>query len=492
MYRWVLAIGCFAILVYFFSPPWAAFRAWARVPELGGMMEVRRGSSVLFQEAHPGSPIPDPLHGAIQWRLLFPLIGHFLDLPATVLFGLADLGCVLVLAFIVTVLRRRGVPFVEAGLIAVMLGAGSWYFASTAWLGYYDSWLVLGLLFVALARARWPVWLACLWAPWVDERFVLALPLALLCRYLLQSRGAGPARWQAFLRQEVLLPAGLAAAFVAVRLGILAGHSDANATITGYLTNLHLGGTAWTRVVYGVWEGLRAGWLFVPLALLARWPRRWQPVALGLSTLAVMAVGLATAQDFSRSMMLMMPVGLLGAIVAWEAAPRWLPWTLRGGAAAALLLPAHLVMSNGVNPIWPLHQQLTALSSPPPAIMPEIYELRGILDMERGDPAQAERDLTLAIRLSDNPAPACKQRGVLYASAGRWADARRDFDTMVKYEPDNPDGWFLRAQADLALGDDPACQSDMRRALAVAPAGWTERPDVKRFRERLQARFGGG
>jgi hypothetical protein len=88
--RWLLAIGCFALLIYFFSLPWAAFRAWSRAPELGGLLELRHGANVLLQTEHPGAPLPDPLHGAIQWRLLFPVIGHMFHLPPAALFGLAD------------------------------------------------------------------------------------------------------------------------------------------------------------------------------------------------------------------------------------------------------------------------------------------------------------------------------------------------------------------------------------------------------------------
>jgi hypothetical protein len=223
--RWLLAVGCFALLVYFFSPPWSLFRAWSRAPELGGMLDLRRGGSVLQQEAHPGLRLSDPLHGAIQWRLLFPVVGHIFSLPPTILFGLADLGVIFTLAFILTVLRRRGVPFFDACLAAVILGAGSWYFASVRWLGYYDSWLVLALLVVAFGRARWTVWLACLWAPWVDERFVLAVPLAFLCRWLMRPRDGEPAPLAAFWRRELAGPAGLIVVFMVVRLGWLPRYS---------------------------------------------------------------------------------------------------------------------------------------------------------------------------------------------------------------------------------------------------------------------------
>jgi hypothetical protein len=38
--RWLLALGRFAALVFFFSPTWGAFRVWSRVPEMGGMLEA--------------------------------------------------------------------------------------------------------------------------------------------------------------------------------------------------------------------------------------------------------------------------------------------------------------------------------------------------------------------------------------------------------------------------------------------------------------------
>ena len=37
----------------------------------------------------------------------------------------------------------------------VVFGAAGWYFASASWLGYFDSWVVLGLLLLAFAPSRW-------------------------------------------------------------------------------------------------------------------------------------------------------------------------------------------------------------------------------------------------------------------------------------------------------------------------------------------------
>ena len=481
LFRWLAAIGCFAVLIFFFSPPWWVFRVWSRVPETGYLLEVRRGACVLFQVDHLGAEIPDRLHSVIQWRLLFPLIGQVLSLPPPVVLGLAGLGCVFVLAFVVTVLRRRGVGWGDSGLIAMMLGATSWFFTSTGWLGYFDSWLALALLLVAFARTPWPVWLACLWAPWVDERFAVAVPLALFCRYLLRADDADTGA-PVFRRvQEFILPAGLIAAFLVVRLGVLPGYSAPAATPGGYLATQHSFAAPWSRIALGIWDGLRVAWFLVVGAVCLSWRRSWHALALGLATLVLVGLGIFTAQDFSRSMTMVLPVAMYGAILLVKLAPGWRPWALQAGAAAALVLPAHHVMSDRVNPIYYLHHEIAALQSPPPAIMPELFELRGILAMEQGEFAKAEADLSLAIKLSDQPAGPAKQRGLLYASQGRWADARRDFALMVEREPDNPDAWFMRAQAALALGDAAAAQGDIQHALAVAPKDWATRPDVARF-----------
>lgn len=490
--RWLLASGCGLVLMFFFSPPWGAFLAWSRVPELGGLIEVRRGASVLFQMAHLGAEIPDKLHGAIQWRLLFPALGHVLGLSPVLFFALSPAGCLLVLAYIVTVLRRHGLGWLETALMAVTLGATSWFFSSMSWLGYFDSWLVLALLFVTFARARWVVWLACSWAPWIDERFVMAAPLAMICRYLHQTRTSATEPAIRHWKQELAVPAALVAVFLVVRLGFLSGHSGTNATISGYMGGLKVIGTPLSRVAFGVWEGMRVGWVFVAAAVLCGGLKRWQAVALASSVVVVVLASLATAQDFSRSMMFMMPVALLGAVLAGGAVvERWSPLALRVGAAAALLLPAHLVMNDGVNPVFYLYHELAALRSPPPVIMPEIQELRGIEAMERGEYAEAMEALSLAIKLAPHPTGAAKHRGLLSASLGHWADAKKDFSTMVDSEPANPDGWFLRAQAELALGDAQAARADVEQARSRASSDWSSRPDVARFLTRLNQALGG-
>ena len=449
---------------------------------MSGLLEVRRGAAVLEQVAHPGAPVADELHRAIQWRLLFPVIGKVLNLPPPLFFALADLGCLLVLGFVITLLRRKNFGWFDAGLATVALGATSWFFTSTGWLGYFDSWFALALLLVAFAEKRWLVWLACLLAPWIDERFVLAAPLALLCRWLHRR----DFDW----RREAGVPAALLAAFVVVRLGVLSGHSAAGATVGGYLGARDYLDAPFARIVLGIWEGLRVAWLFVVAAVVLLWPQRGRALALGAAVLVLVVVGVSTAQDYSRAMTMLLPAAVLGLLLMREAAVTWPPLALRVCAVAALLVPAHHVMNDRVNPIYHLQHELAVLESPPAVAMPELYELRAIHKMERGEFADADADLALAIKLADNPASPARQRGILAASQGHWADALRYFSLTAEHDAQNPDAWLMCAQAHLALGHAPDAHTAMERALALAPSGWNTRPDVARFLAKLNASTG--
>ncbi len=487
--RWLLAGGCFVLLLFFFSPSWGAFALWSRVPEMQVMLEVRRGAATLEQVAHPGAPVSDALHAVIQWRLLFPLIGHVLRLPAPLFFGLAYFGCLAALGYLITLLRRRGTGWLETALATTALGGASWFFTSTGWLGYWDSWLALALLIVALTDSRRAVWAAFLWAPWVDERFIAAAPLALLCRIVdrtLVSPGREPAfNW----RREIGVPAALAAVFLVVRFGVLANLSAAGATPGGYFAGRHFLDAPISRIVLGVWEGLRSGWFFAVAAVALLWSRRLWAMPAGLllavATGGLVVAGLVTAQDYSRSMTMVLPAAALGAVVWVRSAVSWRRSALGVCAAAGLILPAHHVMNDAVNPIYYLYHELAALKTPPPGAMPELFELRAIHEMERGEYGPAESDLGFAIKLSKNPASPARQRGILRASLGHWADALADFSTALAHDQANPDAWFMRAQANFATGNSTGAHDDIEHALSLAPNGWTDRPDVRRFLAKL-------
>ncbi len=300
-------------------------------------------------------------------------------------------------------------------------------------------------------------------------------------------RGTAPA---AGWRRDLTIAAALLGAFVVVRLGLLGGPADSGTSVRGYFASFNFSAVPWSRMTFGAWAGLRAAWVFVAAAGWLCWKSRRGGFWMAAAILATVAVGLGTAQDLSRSMMLVLPAALLGAVLALTTAG-WRPWALPGLAAAALVLPAHHVMSDRVNPIYYLYHELAALDNPPPAAMPELQILRGILDEEQGNAAGAETDFTLAIRLG-GPATglALKQRGVLLANQRRWPEARKDFSAMTVQDPGDPDGWFLRSQADLATGDSAGARSDLQQALAAGSPDWLHRPDVARYVERMNRQPG--
>jgi tetratricopeptide (TPR) repeat protein len=252
--------------------------------------------------------------------------------------------------------------------------------------------------------------------------------------------------------------------------------------VGGYLRWLDLSTAPWWGYLLGIWEGWRGGWVFMGAALWLARPGR-ERLLLGGGALAVLLAGLLTAQDFSRSMMFLTPLVALGAVRLVEAVPRWLPLL----AAAALLLPAHLVMSEGTARVMPLKHELANLDDPPERARADYYELQGVREMERGQPVSAEHYLTLAIKLADNPTSAAKHRGMLRASLQRWADAESDFHLMIEREPQDPEGWLLHAQSLAATGDIAGAKAEMQEALAVAPKGWAKRSDVVIFRQRLDS-----
>jgi len=477
----LLALGVMALLFWFFSPPLAAWRAWSRADEIGFLPEVRRGTVVLAQVQALGAPVADPLHGAVQWRVLFPALGRVLSLPTWVIFGFAHVGAWLALWSLAERAKSRGASWTETVALAVAGGAAAWFFAATGWLGYYDSWVVLGLATVACARRREWVWLACLAMPWIDERFVLAVPLALWCRHF----EGGPDRRAAW-KSEWGVPLALTGVFAVVRLWLLPGTSG-NATVAGYLAWLDLAKTPWTQFLRGLLEGWRVAWGLAALALwwVARKNGPQAALALGAVAAAVLGIALATAQDFGRSTMLLAPLIWLGA-GAWSewAAPRR-HVVLGVAVALTLLWPAHHVMSDATMPVMTLNHEFGALKEPPPRLSPAAYELSGVVEMERGHPQKADIALTIAIKLADAPTSACKHRGLLYAGAQRWQEALRDFRTWAENDPRDPDAGLLVAQAESALGHTAEARAALLQAMEIAPEGWAKRPDVARFAARL-------
>ncbi len=376
-----LGLCAFLLLAVRFSPNWIAF--------YDGLREVRRndpdaahqaaiegailsghsnrGLYVIRQSRDLSTEIGDPNHKIVRWRLLVPFLGHFLRLPGWLTLGLAHLGCVALIMTFVAIGSTRSVAAgrtAREGLyLGLVAGASAPFFTSMGWLGYYDSWLALGLVGVAFGRSRWLVGIACVLAPWIDERFVIGLPLALWVRRI-QTDPPPKSEWDWF-EQQSLLPVLLVCGYAAIRVKL--GGTGGSQTVGEYLAQfVFFLKIDFTQRVYGAWAGLRLGWVLIAVAILgmgraANPARRVQARLLAVGTVVTGMMGLFTALDLSRSMVLLIPVVVLG----WMVASRAQGWgRFHVGAMLAiftLVLPAYHVVGrtsvtvdNGWTPSLPL------------------------------------------------------------------------------------------------------------------------------------------
>ena len=372
----------FVILTLRFSPNWAAFYNGVREARNSAVTPAQRaavdgailsgysarGFYVIEQAANLSAEIPDLNHKIVRWRLLMPVIGHVLHLPGWLLLGLAHIGCLL---FIITLVSLFGAEHMkecrgfEAMCFAIVAGASAPFFTSMGLLGYYDVWLSLGLLGVSFARKRWVVIAACILAPWIDERFVIGLPLALCVRWI-QSRGNDKA-FREWIKTDALIPVLLAVVYTALRLSL--GGTGSSQTVQDYLNEFVFAqDLSIVDYIAGAWAGLRVGWLFVAAAVIGTWTvasthrGNVQAVAFGLAIGATALIGLFTALDLSRSMLLLITVVPLG----WAYARRTTWWSRFHLAPllamAALVLPASHVVGRSVRPVDNLWSPPTPLT----------------------------------------------------------------------------------------------------------------------------------
>jgi TPR repeat protein len=371
---WGFGLLAFLLLTVRFAPNWLEFyrgfqtaTAEARTSLdrtlvrtfFENTLSTARGVQVVKQVADPTAPVDDLNHKIVRWRLLFPALGHFFGLPAWLVLGFAHIGCLVLVVGLFALGARESpdtprVP-VDALSLAIVAGASAPFFTSMGWLGYYDAWLAMALLVVAFTRTRWLITVTCVLAPWMDERFVLGLPLAMCVRWAqVEPYRASLPVW---FKREALLPLLLVSGFAIVRLGL--GGSGGSQTVSGYLSHFVLGREfRLPRMLFGAWEGLRFGWLlvfFVAWASLGIFSTK-RTSNLRLSVLTALAAcsavfGLFAALDLSRSMILVLPVVPFG----WLRARETTGWTKYRVApilaAAALLWPTHHVVSRFVIPV---------------------------------------------------------------------------------------------------------------------------------------------
>lgn len=475
----IIAILAASIVPLRFSP---RFSHWCGLNIVGPLdrPEYGRAKATLRQVNDPWAPIVDPRHTVIAWRLLFPVSWHYLHMPPAWLTVMPFVGCVLALWLVAWLTYRRLARWWPTFLATVLLATLPWFFVSTGWLLHFDSWLVIGLLTAAFLRSRPALVVACLLTPWIDERFVLALPLTLLTRAIGLER-IERAEWREIAR-DVTTAIVASVPYLAIRaFALLHGDPNSATYVQSHWIEAHT--IPWSRLLDGLWSGFRAGWVMIVLAvtLEARritWP--WT-AAFATATIGTSLGALFIAQDMSRTLMLLCPVLLLG-IWLWES---WRPASLRFFfpiiVAANLVLPAAHVMWRLTVPLSSLPTEIQEWRNPPNFILAARLIDEADHLIKAGRNAEGMANLDAAIRLNREYPNAFVMRAALRMSTGEFAAAEPDLEEALALNDDNPTGLFLRGVIRGSRGQASLAVDDFRKALAIAPADWPARHDAEQF-----------
>jgi hypothetical protein len=301
--------GALALVVCaLFFPP--RTEIWARRdPHL---QEWSRADAFLKQCQDPYRQDVEP---AVRWRLIPPLVCHTLGLTGyEPLFfcsaGLAVFAVVLAARLDQLVGNR---PWALLGTLGFATSGP--FITALGWLGLNDGWYLLALLETVAIRSLWALAAWALVGPWIDERFLIALPLALYVRARLKTPESGSA-----LRAGLAACAGIAP-YVLLRIGYSLTHGDA--VSSGYLAAmLDVFRLYASYVPLGWLMGYRVGWLVVGAGLLAMGASgksRLPGIALGAAALGIISV---VAWDLDRSTGVLLPIYVAGVVAIAKSGAR--------------------------------------------------------------------------------------------------------------------------------------------------------------------------
>ena len=402
----VIALTASALVIVFFSPPVIFWRSWYRVPGYFYGPAVGRGAAVVWQQTHLGSEIPDKIHGIIRWRVAVPGIAWLFRLPAEVHLALYPLGAIVAAWYAAGILISTNASWKVALATGVAFVANDWFFTSTRWLGYGDGWVVFGLLVVAFSNSWWLLLLVGIIVPWVDDRFLMAFPLTLATRFLVQRAAHPQPEPRGYFQDAWVLASALIGPGLAVILRILL-ESFPETRSTQRIDFPPIGGHEWDYV-RGAWAAWRFAWLALPACWVSLWPACRQigfpsVILAGYVALTFLSLAAAmfTAFDTSRAGILVAPEILVGLrFLAMTIGPRLgLSHCVIAIALANLVLPTSHAIVTLPDPIRSLPMELSMLRNPPPPYDARSHVTSSLAFASEGDWRMAANALAVAERL---------------------------------------------------------------------------------------------
>ena len=97
------------------------------------------------------------------------------------------------------------------------------------------------------------------------------------------------------------------------------------------------------------------------------------------------------------------------------------------------------------------------------------YALRGLAYLDRGDIPRAIADLTQAVALAPEFAPAYQNRGNAWYARGNYGQAMADYDTTIRLDPSSASPFVNRATLRRDLGNTDGALEDFAKAISLNP-----------------------
>ncbi|HVU87373.1 MAG TPA: tetratricopeptide repeat protein [Pirellulales bacterium] len=445
--------------------------------------DFSRAAWSLAQLDDPWIPIDDADYMVIRWRLLFPLVWHYLQLPPWLYLAMPHLGCLLVCWLVAWIAHQSLGNWLQTWMATVIFAALPWFFVSTGWLAYFDSWLVAGLLAAVFIPSRYVLGSVCLVVPWIDERFVFALPITMMARAVALWR-IEQKQWRStLLDAAVVILASIP--YPTVRaIAWLTGDAQTTSYVQSHWQQIW--NVSWRRYARGLWSGYRVAWSMFAAAMWfvgARLGWKWG-AAFAFMVIASSIGCLFIAGDMSRSLMIVSPVCLLGVLAWKECWPSTLALALPLVMTGNLLLPAwHVVWTWPASlPIESLPTEIWSWRNPPRFMQAGELANQGKALFDEGKLVEAREKYDEAIQLDDTIALHYLRRALINMRLNDRGYAAADIEKVLRLDPLYPDALCLRARLRKEQGiKSPSTAEDLRNALRIAPANWAMREEAEQL-----------
>ncbi len=471
------AVVAFLVINYVFCPRIVLWKG-LNAPLAWFHPEVNRAVDTLRQIQQPFSPINNPTNDIIRWRLLFPLLAHYLSLPNVIFLAIPHLGCIIVLGWFTFLTLSQTKSRADAFIASVLFGTTSWFFVSSGWLAYFDSWYILGLMLTAFHPSRSLIIASCLLVPWIDERFILALPLTLLVRAAYFERNVFSSKP---LLLDVLAIVVTTLPWVAFRAYLVYSANDTSPSATTNQFTFDKPGIYWT-LLDGMWNGLRGLWVYpvVFFVLFIRQRKIVPSALLAVALIITLVVNLRFAGDISRSVSNIIPIVALGFFVSIRASGFAWRKLLIGLTMFNLFLPASHVVIVFRIPIFYFPYERVRLQQPPPEVSAPFYNGKGIEAWQRQDFNNAFEMFSIAIRLDPKLAEAYLNRGVVSFESGNAESGESDMRRSIELAPTLYAAQYQLGCALQSKGNKTEAAAIFRSILSSAPATHELRPEIEK------------